>query len=293
MAIVELKIGHFFYQPGDDVYYPSKNEYKNPIKVGLQGVASKIDIENPLYNPIPTHLKDRIDRVLITRGCIEQRVEELAREISKDYREKGVDKIYIACILRGAVYFTADLTRKLDPNITQVLDFIVASSYGLVEESQGIIKIIKDLAENIKGQHLLIVEDIVDTGFTYSVLEELVRISKKPKSIKLVALCDKPSRREKELEYVNAHYIGFVIPNVYVVGYGLDSGNAHRNLPFIVAFKPTPEELAREEDINHILNFEIGKGIIDPSATDIRRKELSLKPDLVEQLFKYINTFSK
>jgi len=156
---------------------------------------------------------EKIGKVLFTKEEIEKRIKELGEEISKDYKDKD---LVLACILKGAVYFAVDLTRNL--SIPFVLDFISILSYGSSRESQGIVRIIKDLDVNIYKKDLLIVEDIVDTGLTLSYLIKNLQ-AKSPSSIKVCTLLDCPGRRIID---ITVDYKGFEIPNYYVIGYGLD-----------------------------------------------------------------------
>lgn len=167
-----------------------------------------------------------IAEVLLTQEQIIQRVGELGRQISDDY--KGKDLVLVG-VLKGSFIFLADLVRNI--SIPLAIDFVAISSYGVSTKSSGVVRIIKDLDEPIENKHVLVVEDIVDTGWTLklSYLRENLR-AKKALSVHVCALLDKPSRREAE---VQLDYVGFVIPNKFVVGYGLDFKGFFRNLPFI------------------------------------------------------------
>ncbi|TYT24122.1 hypoxanthine phosphoribosyltransferase [Dictyoglomus thermophilum] len=171
---------------------------------------------------------EKIGKVLFTKEEIEKRIKELGEEISKDYKDKD---LVLACILKGAVYFAVDLTRNL--SIPFVLDFISILSYGSSRESQGIVRIIKDLDVNIYKKDLLIVEDIVDTGLTLSYLIKNLQ-AKSPSSIKVCTLLDCPGRRIID---ITVDYKGFEIPNYYVIGYGLDYKEKYRNLPYIAVLE--------------------------------------------------------
>ena len=163
--------------------------------------------------------------VLIGEKEIQSRVEKLAAEISESY--KG-ESLLVVGILRGAIMFMVDLLKKLEINDVQI-DFMAVSSYGSSTVSSGKINIKKDLSESIEGRNVLIVEDIIDTGNTlYHLIEYLKKDN--PKSVKLCTLFDKPERREKE---VPVDWVGFDIPNKFIVGYGLDYAQRYRNLPYI------------------------------------------------------------
>lgn len=167
-----------------------------------------------------------IAEVLIPEDEIMRRVGELGRQISDDYR--GKDLVLVG-ILKGCCLFLADLMRSI--SIPTALDFVAISSYGRATQSSGVVKIIKDLDEPVEGRHVLIVEDIVDTGLTLklSYIRENI-LAKKAASVRVCALLDKPQRRETDIEI---DYVGFTIPDKFVVGYGLDRGGLYRNLPFV------------------------------------------------------------
>jgi len=171
-----------------------------------------------------------IAEVLLTEEQITRRVYELGRQISDDY--KGKDLVLVG-ILKGAFVFLADLARGISIPLT--IDFVAISSYGVSTKSSGVVRIIKDLDEPVENKHVLLVEDIVDTGWTLklSYLRENL-YAKKAASVRVCVLLDKPSRREAD---VQLDYVGFVIPNKFVVGYGLDFKGFFRNLPFIGALE--------------------------------------------------------
>ena len=162
---------------------------------------------------------------LISAKAIAARIESLAREIAAEFR--GTDKLVVVGLLRGSFVFIADLVRELDLPVE--VDFLEASSYGESMESSREVRILKDLRGNIAGRDVLVVEDIVDTGHT---LHHVTRFlaTRKPAKLKTIALLDKPSRRELEFK---ADWIGFSIPDEFVVGYGIDFAQRNRNLPFI------------------------------------------------------------
>jgi len=162
--------------------------------------------------------------ILISSSQIKQRVKELGEQLSADYEGKNV---VIICVLKGAVVFLADLLRSL--SIPVELDFVRLSSYGKNTESSSVISIIQNITSDIQHKDVLIVEDIVDTGTTLNFLKESL-LSQNPSSLKICTLLDKPARREKS---ITIEYIGFEIPNCFVVGYGLDYNEKYRNLPDI------------------------------------------------------------
>jgi hypoxanthine phosphoribosyltransferase len=178
-----------------------------------------------------------IREVLIDEGEIRRRVAEMGRQISRDY---GGRSPLVVAVLRGAVIFHADLIRHLDPRIR--IDFIAVSSYGDLTRSSGEVKLIKDLESGIQDEDLILVEDIVDTGLTLDYLQRLMW-SRRPRSLKTVALLSKPSRRKIEIA---VDYLGFEIPDRFVVGYGLDYGQRYRNLPFIGIPEETPSGRSHE-----------------------------------------------
>lgn len=168
-------------------------------------------------------MKERVT-TLISEETLKARVQEIAKEITESYKGEEVKTI---CVLKGAVMFMVDLVKNL--NLPVKFDFMAVSSYGNSTESSGNIQILKDLDDPIEGENILIVEDIIDSGRTLHYLIEYLN-SKKPKSIKLCTLFDKPERREFE---VNVDWTGFDIPDEFIVGYGLDYAQRYRNLPFI------------------------------------------------------------
>lgn len=165
---------------------------------------------------------DVIERVLISKKELDKQVEELGSRISKDYEGK---ELVIIGVLKGGFIFLADLARKI--TIPVDIDFISVSSYGDSSKSSGVVKIIKDVDINISGKHVLIIEDIIDTGLTLNHLVELLK-TRGPLSVEICAALDKPSRRKAE---VHVKYKGIEIPDEFVVGYGLDYAGKYRNLP--------------------------------------------------------------
>ena len=174
-------------------------------------------------------LKDDLERVLFTPEQIEERVAELGKRIAEDYRGKD---LLVVGILKGAAVFTTDIVRHTD--IPLEIDFMSVSSYGQGATSSGVVNIRKDLDEDIKGRHVLICEDIIDSGLTMTRLLKLLA-GRGPASLKLCALLSKPSRRRAE---VTIDYCGWEIPDAFVVGYGLDYAEKYRNLPYIGILKP-------------------------------------------------------
>jgi hypoxanthine phosphoribosyltransferase len=161
----------------------------------------------------------------ISEEDILKRVEELAKEIDKDFEG---EEVLLIGLLRGSVVFLSDLCRKL--KTADTLDFMVVSSYGNGMESSRNVKIIKDLEENVKGRNVLIVEDIIDTGNTLKKVKEIIE-TREPKKIKIVTLLDKPERRE--VDDIEVDYVGFKIPDEFVVGYGIDFAQKYRTLPYV------------------------------------------------------------
>lgn len=168
-------------------------------------------------------MADRID-VLFDEETIVSRVKELGKQISEDYKDKEVT---IICILKGASFFACELAKRI--TVPVYFDFMKVSSYGNETESSGVVKIVQDLDEPIRGKNVIVVEDIIDSGRTMHYLTDILR-SRGPESVKLCALLDKPDRRVTE---VDIDYTGFVIPDKFVVGYGLDYAQKYRNLPYI------------------------------------------------------------
>ncbi len=163
-------------------------------------------------------------RVLIPEEKVDQRIEELGKKISEDYAGR---QIHMICILKGGVFFMCELAKRITVPVS--LDFMCVGSYGDGTKSSGVVRIAKDLDESIEDKEVLIVEDIVDSGNTLYYLMDVLR-KRNPASIRLCTLLDKPDRRVKD---VNADYLGFEIPDEFVVGYGLDYAQKYRNLPYI------------------------------------------------------------
>jgi hypoxanthine phosphoribosyltransferase len=171
-----------------------------------------------------------IERILIGAEEIQQKVRELGRRITHDYTPE--DDLLLVGVLKGCVMFMVDLAQAIDLPIS--LDFIAISSYGKSTESSGVVRLIKDLETDLTGRHVLIVEDIIDSGLTLEYLRGMLE-QRGPASLRICSLLNKPDRREAD---VAVEYIGFDIPNAFVVGYGLDYGEHYRNLPYIGILKP-------------------------------------------------------
>ena len=163
-------------------------------------------------------------RVLLTEEEVNRRISEIAAQISQDYEGRAV---HLICVLKGGVFFTCELAKRLTVPVS--LDFMSVSSYGDDTKSSGVVRIVKDLDESLEGKDVLVVEDIIDSGRTLSYLLEILE-KRKPKSMRLCTLLDKPDRRVRD---VKVDYVGFEIPDEFVVGYGLDYAQKYRNLPYI------------------------------------------------------------
>lgn len=174
-------------------------------------------------------MENDILKVLFTKEQLDRRVSEIAEQINRDYADK---EILLVSVLRGSFIFMADLARKITRPCQ--IDFMSVSSYGGGTTSSGQVQITRDLSQDISGMHVLVVEDILDSGNTLSYLLRLLE-QRHPASIRLCTLLDKPERRVKE---VAVHYSGFTIPDAFVVGYGLDYDQKYRNLPYIGILKP-------------------------------------------------------
>ena len=179
-------------------------------------------------HPKESFIKDPNLEILIDSDSLQIRILEMATEITRDYAGK---KLHMVCVLKGACVFLSDMMRHVDLPLS--IDFIGISSYGSSSKSSGEVRITKDLDKSLEGKDVLVVEDIIDTGLT---LHYLVNnfLSREVSSLEVAALLDKPERHEVE---VSAKYIGFSIPNHFVVGYGLDFAEIYRNLPFVAVPK--------------------------------------------------------
>lgn len=174
-------------------------------------------------------LHNDIEKVLVSEAEIQTKILELGKELTEEYKGKSPLAI---CVLKGAMPFMADLLKRVDTHLE--MDFMDVSSYGSSTVSSGEVKIVKDLNTSVEGRDILIVEDIIDSGLTLSYLVDLFRY-RKAKSIKIVTLLDKPSGRKADIK---ADYVGFDVPDAFVVGYGLDYIEKYRNLPYIGVLKP-------------------------------------------------------
>lgn len=174
-------------------------------------------------------MHEDVERILLSAEEIRAQVAELGRKISEDYQGK---ELVVVGILKGAAIFCADLLRQI--TVPVAIDFMAVSSYGASTKSSGVMRILKDLDESIEGKHVLLVEDIVDTGLTLNYLREYLE-GRNPASLRVCVLLDKPSRRKTD---ITVEYRGFEIPDEFVVGYGLDYAEKYRNLPYISVLKP-------------------------------------------------------
>jgi len=173
--------------------------------------------------------QEKIEEILIPENQIQKKIEELGNQISRDYQGK---QLICIGVLRGAVIFLADLARYI--KVPMIIDFMDISSYGASTESSGVVRIVKDLDENIEKKDVLIVEDIIDTGLTLDYLIRMLK-SRNPASLRVCSLLNKKERRQID---VPIDYCGFDIPDKFVVGYGLDFNGLYRNIPYILVLKP-------------------------------------------------------
>jgi hypoxanthine phosphoribosyltransferase len=171
-----------------------------------------------------TELERGVGEILIEEDRLQERIRELGREVSSDYQGR---ELLLVGVLKGAVFFMADLMRSV--SVPCEIDFMAISSYGASTDSSGVVRILKDLDINIEGRHVLVVEDIIDSGLTLSYLLRNLE-SREPASLETCALLTKPDRREID---VPVRYVGFEIPNKFVIGYGLDFAERYRNLPYV------------------------------------------------------------
>lgn len=176
-------------------------------------------------------------KVLLSEEEVDARIKQIAAQISRDYAGR---EIHLICVLKGGVFFTCELAKRITVPVS--LDFMSVSSYGDDTKSSGVVKIVKDLDQPLIGKDVLIVEDIIDSGRTLHYLIPVLK-QRNPKSIRLCALLNKPDRREVE---VQIDYLGFDIPDEFVIGYGLDYAQKYRNLPFIGVVEPEAAEDAEE-----------------------------------------------
>jgi hypoxanthine phosphoribosyltransferase len=174
-------------------------------------------------------VEDAVGEILIEADALQARIAELGAEVSREY--EGRDLLLVG-VLKGAVFFMADLMREL--TVPCEIDFMAISSYGAGTDSSGVVRILKDLDANIAGRDVLVVEDIIDSGLTLSYLMRSLR-ARKPASLEICALLTKPTRREID---VPVKFVGFEIPNRFVIGYGLDFAERYRNLPYVAVLHP-------------------------------------------------------
>ncbi|HJA31062.1 MAG TPA: hypoxanthine phosphoribosyltransferase [Candidatus Eisenbergiella pullicola] len=172
-------------------------------------------------------MKERVE-VLLTEREVDERIQAIGEQISKDYAGK---QVHLVCVLKGGAFFMCELAKRISVPVS--LDFMSVSSYGSDTKSSGVIRIVKDLDESLKDKDVIVVEDIVDSGRTLSYLLKMLQ-SRGPRSLALCTLLDKPERRVVD---VNVNYTGFQIPDEFVVGYGLDYDQRYRNLPYIGVVK--------------------------------------------------------
>lgn len=175
-------------------------------------------------------MQNHIDRVLIDEAELRRRVTELGEQITADYQD--VSELVLISVLKGSVVFMADLIRAI--KLPLAIDFIAAASYGASTETSGVVRVLKDLDYDILGKHVLLVEDIIDSGLTLRYLRESL-LHRGPASLRICALLNKPERRRVDLP---VDYLGFDIPNEFVVGYGLDYNERYRNLPYLAVLAP-------------------------------------------------------
>ncbi len=175
-------------------------------------------------------MEQDIEQVLFTEEQLRSRVQTLGAKITRDFQDK--DKLLLLSVLRGSYIFMADLSRAID--LPCLVDFLSVSSYGGGTKSSGQVEIKKDISMNLEGYHVIVVEDILDSGNTLYYLMDLLRL-RKAASVSICTLLDKPERRTKP---ITANYVGFTVPDAFVVGYGLDYDQKYRNLPYIGILKP-------------------------------------------------------
>lgn len=164
-------------------------------------------------------------KIMLSEQEVDEKIQEIGKKISEEYAGK---QVHLVCVLKGGVFFMCELAKRITVPVT--MDFMSVSSYGAGTKSSGIVKIVKDLDQSIEGRDVLVVEDIIDSGRTLSHLMKILN-ERKPSSICLCTLLDKPERRE--VDDVNVDYTGFQVPDEFVVGYGLDYDQLYRNLPYV------------------------------------------------------------
>ncbi|HVC32839.1 MAG TPA: hypoxanthine phosphoribosyltransferase [Chloroflexota bacterium] len=188
-----------------------------------------------------------IDRVLIDAAQIQRRVRALGQEISQDYDGR---EVHLIAVLKGSLVVVADLVRAITPPTS--IDFIAVSSYGPAARSSGAVRLIKDLDQSIEGRHVLVVEDVIDTGLTLSYILRILRL-RQPASLEIATLLDKPAHRLIDLPL---RYVGFTLPDCFVVGYGLDYQQKLRNLPYLATLK---DEVLSADDLSVELCDQTGR----------------------------------
>jgi hypoxanthine phosphoribosyltransferase len=186
-------------------------------------------LDKPMVRP-HCELDDDISTILVDEATIQQRVCEIGAAISQAYA--GQDLVLVS-VLKGSIIFMADLVRSI--TVPHEIDFMATSSYGAATSSSGVVRILKDLNVSIQGRNVLVVEDIIDSGHTLTYLLRLLS-ERQPASLRIVTLLDKPERRAV---HIDVDWVGFSIPNEFVVGYGLDYNELYRNLPYIGVLKPS------------------------------------------------------
>jgi hypoxanthine phosphoribosyltransferase len=186
-------------------------------------------LDKPMVRPHCT-LDDDISTILVDEATIQRRISELGASISEAYAGKD---LVLVSVLKGSIIFMADLVRAI--TVPHEIDFMATSSYGAATSSSGVVRILKDLNVSIQGRNVLVVEDIIDSGHTLTYLLRLLT-ERQPASLRIVTLLDKPERRAV---HIDVDWVGFSIPNEFVVGYGLDYNELYRNLPYIGVLKPS------------------------------------------------------
>ncbi len=185
-------------------------------------------VHRPVFEKVSLH--QDIDKVLVDEVTIRKRVRELGDIINREYARQD---LLLVSVLKGSIIFMADLIRAI--TIPHEIDFMATSSYGAGTSSSGVVRILKDLNSSIEGRNVVLVEDIIDSGHTLSYLVRILQ-ERQPASLRIMTLLDKPERREVD---IHVDWVGFSIPNEFVVGYGLDFDEVYRNLPFIGVLKPS------------------------------------------------------
>ncbi|MFN8467061.1 MAG: hypoxanthine phosphoribosyltransferase [Caldilineaceae bacterium] len=186
-------------------------------------------LDKPMVRP-HCALDDDISTILVDEATIQRRISELGTAISEAYAGKD---LVLVSVLKGSIIFMADLVRAI--TVPHEIDFMATSSYGAATSSSGVVRILKDLNVSIQGRNVLVVEDIIDSGHTLTYLLRLLT-ERQPASLRIVTLLDKPERRAV---HIDVDWVGFSIPNEFVVGYGLDYNELYRNLPYIGVLKPS------------------------------------------------------